>query len=115
MSQMSVDRYHEVLRRHAAQQGLIMNPDWEEVRPLLEGLLVNGERYGLRTCPCRPAAGDRAKDRDIACPCVYAAPDVEEFGACYCWLFVSPEWIDGTVPRRQVPERRPPEKTLGLA
>jgi ferredoxin-thioredoxin reductase catalytic subunit len=114
MSRMSVERYHEVLKAHAAKQGLIMSPDMSEVWPLLEGLLENGERYGLRTCPCRPALGDRKKDADISCPCLYAKPDVEEFGACYCWLFVSQEWIDGAVPHRQIPERRPPEKTLGL-
>lgn len=114
MSTMTVERYHEVLKKHTEKQGLIMNPDWEVVRPLLEGLLTNGERHGLRTCPCRSAAGDRVKDLDIVCPCVYAKPDIEEYGACYCWLFVSQGWIDGTTPHVQVPERRPPWKTLGL-
>ena len=109
---ISLDKYRETLERHAAKQGLQMNPDWEEVRPLLEGLLRNGERYGLRTCPCRPAAGVKDKDLDIVCPCVYAKPDVEEHGACYCWLFVSQAWADGEAPHIQVPERRPPEKTL---
>lgn len=114
MTTMSVERYREVLRKHAERQGLIMSLDWDEVKPLLEGLLTNGERYGLRTCPCRPAFGEREKDVDIVCPCVYAKPDVEEHGACYCWLFVSQEWADGTIPHIQVPERRPPHKTLGL-
>lgn len=111
---ITLETYREVLRKHAASQGLIMNPDQETVIPLLEGLLANGARYGLRTCPCRPAAGTLEKDRDIVCPCAYAKADVEEYGACYCWLFVSQAWIDGTMPRRRVPERRPPERTLGL-
>ena len=111
---MSVDRYREILQKHAEKQGLTMNPDSEVVLPLLEGLLTNGERYGLRTCPCRPAHGEKDKDIDIVCPCVYAKPDVEEHGACYCWLFVSEEWASGDRPHIQVPERRPPEKTLGL-
>ncbi len=107
-----IDKYRETLARHAAKQGLMMNPDAEVVRPLLEGLLANGARYGLRTCPCRPAAGSRDKDLDIVCPCVYARPDVDEHGACFCWLFVSPEWADGTRPHVQVPERRPVEKIM---
>jgi len=111
---IAIETYQETLRKHAESRGLIMNPDQATVRPLLEGLLANGERYRLRTCPCRPAVGDIENDRDIVCPCVYAEADVTEYGACYCWLFVSPEWIEGSIPHRRVPERRPPEKTLGL-
>ncbi len=111
---MSVESYHETLKKFAPKQGLILNPDWEIVKPLLQGLLINGERYGLRTCPCRLAAGNPEKDRDIVCPCVYAKPDIAEFGACYCWLYTSQEWIEGKVAHVQIPERRPPEKTLDM-
>jgi len=52
------------------------------------------------------------KDKDIVCPCVYAKPDIEEYGACYCWLYVSEDWNAGDVPHVQVPERRPVEKIL---
>jgi len=114
MKPMTIERYHDVLKAHAANQGLEMNPDWDVVEPLLEGLLANGERYGLRTCPCRLALGDKEKDRDIACPCLYARADVDEYGACYCWLFVSQKWANDTIPHVQVPERRPPDKLLGL-
>lgn len=110
---MTVEEYCEALK-FAPTRGLILNPDWEIVRPPLEGLLKNGERCGLRTCPCRPATGDRQKDQDIVCPCVYAKPDIEEFGACYCWLYVSHGWIDGKVLHVQIPERRPPERTLDV-
>ena len=50
---------------------------------LLDALLINKERYGYMACPCRLAAEDREKDRDIICPCVYREPDVAEFGSCY--------------------------------
>ncbi len=109
---MTVEQYHEVLKKFAPKQGLILNKDWDIVRPLLEGLLRNGERYGYRSCPCRPAAGVLEKDRDIVCPCVYAKPDIEQYGACYCWLYVSEDWNEGRVPHVQVPERRPVEKIL---
>jgi len=111
---MTVEKYHEALKKFAPTQGLTLNPDWEIVRPLLHGLLINGERYGIRTCPCRLAAGDKEKDRDIICPCVYAKPDIDEYGACYCWLYVSPEWIENQVSHVQIPERRPLEKILDL-
>lgn len=111
---MELKEYHRILTEHAAKQGLTMNPDWAVVEPLLAGLLTNGQRHGLRTCPCRMAYGDQEKDRDIVCPCVYARPDVDEHGACYCHLFVSQDWIDGRIPHKQIPERRPPEKTLGI-
>lgn len=109
---MSIEQYFETLKKFAPKQGLILNNDWEIVRPLLEGLLANGERYKYRTCPCRPATGVLDKDRDIICPCEYAKADIEEHGACYCWLYVSEAWNAGTAPHVHVPERRPPEKTL---
>jgi len=111
---MTVEEYYETLKKFASKKGLILNPDWKIVKPLLEGLLKNGERYGYRTCPCRPAMGELEKDRDIICPCEYAKADIEEFGACYCWLYVSQDWIDGKVSHRQIPERRPVEKILDL-
>ena len=109
---MTVEQYHEVLKKFTPKPGLILNNDWEIVKPLLLGLLTNGKRYGYRSCPCRPAAGVMEKDRDIVCPCVYAKPDIEEYGACYCWLYVSEDWNAGKVPHVQVPERRPVEKIL---
>lgn len=110
----TLEQYRQTLARHAAKQGLIMNTEAATVEPLLAGLLTNGERYGLRTCPCRPATGQRAKDADIVCPCAYARSDVEQHGACYCELFVSPRWQRDPASRYRVPERRPREKILDV-
>ncbi len=65
-------------------------------------------------CPCRLASGDREADRDIICPCDYREPDVKEYGSCYCNLYVSKEWNEGTVPNVPVPERRPIEKVISV-
>ena len=111
---MSIEKYHDALKKFAPKQGLILNEDWNVVKPLLEGLLENGERYGYRSCPCRLAAGSLEKDRDIICPCVYAKPDIEEYGACYCWLYVSQAWNQNKIAYVQVPERRPIDKILDL-
>lgn len=105
-----VDDLHERLRKIQEPKGYFFNADRERTFELLEALLVNKRRYGYMACPCRLASGDREWDRDILCPCVYREPDVREYGICYCNLYVSREWNEGTMPRAFVPERRPPEK-----
>ena len=107
---MDVDKLYEQLKKVQEPKGYYFSNDTQRVRELLEALIVNKERYGYMVCPCRLAAGDREADRDIICPCVYRAPDVEEFGSCYCNLYVSNAWNDGTISHEYIPERRPPEK-----
>jgi ferredoxin-thioredoxin reductase catalytic subunit len=107
---MDAEKLYEVLRQAQEPQGYFFNSDRELVLELLAGLLTNKERYGYMSCPCRLAAGEREHDRDIICPCVYRAPDVEEYGSCYCALYVSKAWNEGELSHVYVPERRPPEK-----
>lgn len=103
-----VEKLYETLKKSQEPKGYYFNKDKEKVFELLEGLLVNKERYGYMSCPCRLASGDREKDKDIICPCIYREPDVREYGSCYCNLYVSKEWNEGTIPHTYVPERRPP-------
>jgi ferredoxin-thioredoxin reductase catalytic chain len=105
-----VENLYEMLRKMQEPKGFYFSADKERVLDLLSGLIENKNRYGYMCCPCRLASGDREKDKDIICPCVYRGPDVEEFGSCYCNLYVSREWNEGKVPHPYVPERRPPEK-----
>jgi ferredoxin-thioredoxin reductase catalytic subunit len=107
---MDVQKLYEMLRKAQEPKGYYFNSNKERTFELLEGLLENKERYGYMVCPCRLASGERVWDKDIICPCVYREPDVEEYGSCYCSLYVSQEWNDGTIPHDYVPERRPPEK-----
>jgi ferredoxin-thioredoxin reductase catalytic subunit len=107
---MDVEKLYEMLKKVQEAKGYYFNNDKERTLELLEALLVNKERYGHMACPCRLAAGDREKDQDIICPCVYRVPDVAEFGSCYCNLYVSAEWNEGKIEKQYVPERRPPEK-----
>jgi ferredoxin-thioredoxin reductase catalytic subunit len=108
---MEVEQLYEMLRKMQEPKGYFFSRDKEWVLDILRGLLTNKERYGYMSCPCRLASGDREKDKDIICPCVYRAPDVEEYGSCYCNLYVSKEWNEDKIPHVYVPERRPPEKT----
>jgi ferredoxin-thioredoxin reductase catalytic subunit len=96
------------LDRDARSGGYLLNPNREDALALCEGLLTNTRRFGYPSCPCRVADGDRERDRDIICPCDYRDPDLNDWGACYCALYVTKEWMEQTTERHVVPERRPP-------
>lgn len=110
---MTVEQLYEMLKKVQEPKGYYFNKDKEKVFELLNGLLINKDRYGYMCCPCRLASEDREWDKDIICPCVYRVPDVEEYGSCYCNLYVSTAWNAGEISHEYVPERRPVEKTLG--
>jgi len=109
ISSQKVDALLEQLDREAESSGYHLNPDEEFTRGLVEGLLTNEQRYGYRACPCRLASGDRQQDLDIICPCDYRDPDLVDWGACYCALYVSEERLRGEGEVQSIPERRPPE------
>ena len=96
----------------ARTYGYYLNPEPEFLQSLLEGLKKNEERYGYPSCPCRIASGNLELDRDIICPCDYRDPDVAEFGACYCGLYVRKDVFEGKTLLQPVPERRPLEKQI---
>lgn len=102
-----IDTLLDTLHGEAEGAGYHLNPDREFVRELVGGLLENEHRYGYRACPCRLASGRREEDLDIVCPCDYRDPDLEEYGACYCALYVSGEVIRGEKEVASIPERRP--------
>jgi ferredoxin-thioredoxin reductase catalytic subunit len=105
-----VQRLYETLKKFQEPKGYYFNRDKERVFDLLDALLVNKKRYGYMSCPCRLASGDHGLDKDIICPCVYRSPDVEEYGSCYCNLYVSKAWNEDKIPKVHVPERRPQGK-----
>ena len=109
------DSLYVLLRPIQEAKGYYFNADLENMTlPLLESLLVNKERYGYMACPCRLANGKRELDQDIICPCTYREPDVVEFGACYCGLYVSKDVAEGGDEAPEVPERRPPGNIMIL-
>ncbi len=109
---MNVEQLYQALKKSQEAKGIYFNKDKDLVFELLESLLLNKERYGYMACPCRLASEDRQQDRDIICPCWYRKPDIEEFGACYCALYVSKDVAQGKKTPEYVPERRPPEKII---
>jgi ferredoxin-thioredoxin reductase catalytic chain len=110
ISEPDVQRRTEKLTREAEAGGYHINPDKDTTPGLVRGLIVNEERYGYPSCPCRLASGNAEDDLDIVCPCYYRDPDVEQYGTCYCGLYVSQEVLDGEKQVEPIPERRPPKK-----
>ncbi len=107
---MDVQTLYEMLKKAQEPKGYFFSKDSLRVRELLEALLTNKKRYGYMVCPCRLASGNKAADRDIICPCDYRGPDVAQYGSCYCNLYVSKAWNEGSISHEYVPERRPVEK-----
>jgi ferredoxin-thioredoxin reductase catalytic chain len=93
----------------AKTYGYYLTPQADLLQMFIEGLKTNEDRYGYPSCPCRLATGNLEIDRDIICPCDYRDPDVAEYGACYCRLYVTKAVFESqNLP--EVPERRPAEK-----
>jgi ferredoxin-thioredoxin reductase catalytic subunit len=103
------------LKREGEAAGYYLNPDVAFVLDLMDGLLTNEKRYGYWACPCRLADGVREKDLDVICPCDYRDPDLDEYGACYCALYVSEEIVLGEAEAESIPERRGTAAAPGLA
>ncbi|HEX7482012.1 MAG TPA: ferredoxin-thioredoxin reductase catalytic domain-containing protein [Candidatus Bathyarchaeia archaeon] len=93
----------------AKTYGYYLTPQSDLLQMFIEGLKTNEDRYGYPLCPCRLATSNFEIDRDIICPCDYRDPDVAQYGACYCRLYVNKAVFDSqNLP--EVPERRPIEK-----
>lgn len=107
ISEEEVDKKFQILDREANEGGYHFNPDTEFTKKLVHGLMINEARYGYPACPCRLSKGIRSEDLDIICPCNYRDPDLDQFGACYCALYVSDTVLSKKQPLSPVPERRP--------
>jgi ferredoxin-thioredoxin reductase catalytic subunit/rubredoxin len=100
-------KLREQLERDAKAAGYNINPDDEITLYLCEGLITNIDRHGYMSCPCRLPEGNRQEDLDVICPCDYRDADLNEYGACYCALYVNDEIARGDLEAEPVPERRP--------
>ena len=101
-----VQQAYERLQKFSEKKGYFLNPDIAFTKKLVKSLLENQKRYGYWACPCRLASGNREENRDIICPCEYMKLDVDDFGACYCALYVSEQVFRGDRQPGTVPERR---------
>lgn len=109
---VTLEQVRQRAENDARTHGYYLNPDEDFLASLLEGLRENEERYGYPSCPCRRATGVFELDRDIICPCDYRDPDCEEYGYCYCALYVRKDVVEKKLPIKPIPERRTPEKLV---
>ena len=114
-SDEEVESRYKKLDREAEEGGYHLNPDREFTRNLVRGLLVNEKRFGYPSCPCRISFGIREEDRDIICPCDYRDPDLDQYNACYCALYVSEAVLKKNLQVSSIPERRPPRSERNRA
>jgi len=114
VTEEEINKLYERLKREAEASGYHLNPDVEHTKELVKGLLTNEKRYGYWACPCRLASGVKEEDLDIICPCDYRESDLNDYGTCYCSLYVSRAVLDGKKKVGSIPERRPsPEERKG--
>jgi ferredoxin-thioredoxin reductase catalytic subunit len=106
----TLEKVRQRAESDAKTNGCYLNPDTSFTNDLLQGLKKNEERYGYPSCPCRLASGVMEIDRDIICPCFYRDPDVQEYGSCYCGLYVNKDISEKRKEFQPIPERRPQEK-----
>lgn len=100
------EKLYQNILSNASRSGYFLNPDKEYTILLMNGLLINDNRYGYQSCPCRLSTGIKENDLDIVCPCDYRDPDLSEFGMCYCGLYVSKDIFDNNKEIVSIPERR---------
>ncbi|MFX0050119.1 MAG: ferredoxin-thioredoxin reductase catalytic domain-containing protein [Candidatus Hodarchaeota archaeon] len=93
------------VKRVSQRNNWKLTSDQETLNDLIDGLRQNFNRYGYYNCPCRDSQNDRKLDRDIICPCLYAKPDIEQYGHCYCGLYFEQEYL-GSHQISMIPERR---------
>ncbi len=108
ISLKDIEEYYLRLKGDAEKSGYHLNPELEATKDLVRGLMVNEKRFGYPSCPCRLAAGHFQEDLDIICPCDYRDPDLDEYGMCFCALYVAGEVFAGIKKVAPIPERRPP-------
>lgn len=108
ISREEIDSTYLQYNKEAESAGYHINPDSEFTKSLISGLLTNQKRYGYQSCPCRLSMGSKDDDLDIICPCDYRDQDLDEYGACYCALYVTKAVLDGTRKLESIPDRRLP-------
>ncbi len=102
-----LEKFYQNVKKDVEAHGYNLNPDVEFTKYLLKNILLNEKRYGYGACPCRLASGNKEEDLDIICPCDYRDPDLNDYDACYCGLYISGDILEGKKELTAIPERRP--------
>lgn len=106
IEEKELEKTYDKIKKDAIENGYFLNADESFSKELVRSLLINEKRYGYQSCPCRLASGIMEKDIDIICPCDYRDDDLNDYGTCYCALYVSEDIIKGRKKLSSIPERR---------
>jgi ferredoxin-thioredoxin reductase catalytic subunit len=72
---------------YAKANGFNLNPDEKTVERIINGLLMNEEKYGKKYCPCRRVTGNEQEDAQKICPCIWHKDEITKDGKCFCGLY----------------------------
>lgn len=106
-------KLYDDFKAESESKGYFVNPDVEFVEFLLDNIQKNNDRYGYGSCPCRLSIGIKEKDQDLICPCDYRDMDLDDYGTCYCALYVSKDILEGKKEIKSIPDRRQSELKKG--
>lgn len=66
-----------------------LNPDYDFVEKLIDGVLKNEKKSGLKLCPCRIGDGTKERNIELLCPCNFKIHSTWlKNDRCWCGLFV---------------------------
>lgn len=82
-----IEKIRSRLESYLTGKPFYFNPDPEIVGTILRAMAKRWEKFGDDYCPCRRVTGDKEKDKDIICPCVYHVEEIARDGHCHCHLF----------------------------
>ena len=75
------------LKAYADSKNFKLNENQKALEGIITALLRNKKFKGDIYCPCRIVTGDKEKDKEIICPCVFHRGEIELQGKCKCTLF----------------------------
>ena len=79
------------LQRIAKYRGYKLNPDLDQRKKIIDGLVSNSIKHGASYCPCRVVTGNEYEDCKNICPCDDFSVFIEMTGSCKCRLFFKDE------------------------
>lgn len=86
---MNKEELKRVWERFTENNDFKLNPDKKHVDFIVDGLLENEKKYGLKLCPCRLRDGTRETDLGLICPCNFKIQDIwKNKNRCWCGLFI---------------------------
>ena len=89
---MNKEELVNIYERFAKNKDFMLNPDKEHLEFIIQGILTNEKKFGMRLCPCRVRDGTKQRDLELICPCNFKSQEIwTEKGACWCGLFVKRE------------------------